>query len=176
MSLLSNTLSRFVIAFLPRSNHLVISWLQSLSAVILAPKKRKSVTTYTFSPSICHEVMGLDATSLVFLMFSFKPALSLFSFTLIKRHFSSSSFSATRMVSSVYLKFVMFLPPILIPTCNSSSLAFLMMCPAHGLNKQGDSRQPCHTPFSILNESVVSNRVLTVAYWPVYRFFRRQVR
>ena len=58
MSLLFNTLSRFVIAFLPRSKHLLISWLQLPSAVILEPKKRKSVTTSTFSPSICHEVMS----------------------------------------------------------------------------------------------------------------------
>ena len=65
MSLLFNTLSRFVIAFLPGSNHLLISWLQSLSAVILEPKKRKSVTASTFSPSICHEVMGPDAMILV---------------------------------------------------------------------------------------------------------------
>ena len=55
---LFNTLSRFVIAFLPRSNCLLISWLQSPSIVILEPKKRKSVTTSTFSPSICHAVMG----------------------------------------------------------------------------------------------------------------------
>ena len=55
---LFNTLSRFVIAFLPRSNCLLISWLQSPSTVILEPKKRKSVTTSTFSPSICHAVMG----------------------------------------------------------------------------------------------------------------------
>ena len=65
MSLLFNTLSRFVIAFLPRSKHLLISWLQSPSAVILEPKKIKSVTASTFSPSICHEVMGLDAIILV---------------------------------------------------------------------------------------------------------------
>ena len=58
MSLLFNMLSRFVIAFLPRSKHLLISWLQSLSAVILETKKIKSVTGYTFSPSVCHEVMG----------------------------------------------------------------------------------------------------------------------
>ena len=63
---LFNTLSRFAIAFLPRSKHLLISWLQSLSAVILDPKKIKSVTVSTFSLSICHEVMGLDATILVF--------------------------------------------------------------------------------------------------------------
>ena len=61
MSLLFNMLSRFVIAFLPRSKCLLISWLQSPSAVILEPKKIKSVTVSIVSPSICHEVMGLDA-------------------------------------------------------------------------------------------------------------------
>ena len=66
MSLLFNTLSRFVIAFLPRNKHLVISWLQSQCTVILEPKKIKSVTVSTFSLSICHEVMGLDAMILVF--------------------------------------------------------------------------------------------------------------
>ena len=59
MSLLFNMLSRFVIAFLPRSKCLLISWLQSLSAVILEPMKVKSVTVDTFPPAICHEVMGL---------------------------------------------------------------------------------------------------------------------
>ena len=66
MSLLSNMLSRFVIAFLPRSKHLLISWLQSLSAVILELKKIKSVTVSIVSPSICHEVMGLDAMIFIF--------------------------------------------------------------------------------------------------------------
>ena len=66
MSLLFNTLSRFVKAFQSRSNSLLIPWLQSPSAVILEPKKRKSVTTSTFIPSACHEVMRLDATILVF--------------------------------------------------------------------------------------------------------------
>ena len=61
MSLLFNTLSRFVIAFLPRSKHLLISWLQSPSAVILEPKKIKSLTVSLIFTSICHEVMGLDA-------------------------------------------------------------------------------------------------------------------
>ena len=68
-------LSRLVIAFLPRSKRLLISWLQSPSAVILEPKKIKSVTV---SPSICHEVMGRDAMILVFLILSFKPAFSLY--------------------------------------------------------------------------------------------------
>ena len=66
MSLLFNMLSRFVIAFLPRSKGLLISWLQSPSAVILEPKKIKSVTISIVSPSICCEVMGLDAMILVF--------------------------------------------------------------------------------------------------------------
>ena len=70
MSLLFNMLSRFVIAFLPRSKHLLISWLQSPSAVILEPKKIKSVTVCIVSPSICHEVMGPDAIFLVFQMLS----------------------------------------------------------------------------------------------------------
>ena len=78
MSLLFNMLSRFVIVFLPRSNRLLIPRLQSPSAVILEPMKRKSVTASSFSPSICHEVMGLDAMILVFffffLIFSFKLA------------------------------------------------------------------------------------------------------
>ena len=65
-SLLFNTLSRFVMAFLPRSKHLLISWLWSLYAVILEPKKIKSVTVFIFSPSICHEVMGPDAMIFVF--------------------------------------------------------------------------------------------------------------
>ena len=66
MSLLFNMLSRLVITFLPRSKCLLISWLQSPSAVILEPKKRKSVTVSIVSPSICHEVMGLDAMIFVF--------------------------------------------------------------------------------------------------------------
>ena len=65
-SLLFNTLSRFVIAFLPRSNHLLISWQQSPFAVILEPKKIKPVTVFIVSPSIHHEVMGPDAMILVF--------------------------------------------------------------------------------------------------------------
>ena len=84
MSLLFNMLSRFAMAFLPRSKHLLISWLQSTSAVILEPNKVKSVTVSTVSPSICHEVMGPDTIIFVFWMLSFKPAFSLSSFTFTK--------------------------------------------------------------------------------------------
>ena len=65
MPMLFNVLSRLVITFLPRSKHLLISWLQSPSAEILEPKKIKSVTVSIVSPSICHEVMGPDAVILV---------------------------------------------------------------------------------------------------------------
>ena len=99
VSLLFNMLSSFVIAFLPGSKHLLISWLQSPSAVILKPKKIKSVTVSVVSPSICHEVMGPDAMILVFWMLSFQPAFSLSFFNCIKRLFSSSSPSAIRGVS-----------------------------------------------------------------------------
>ena len=124
MSLFFNMLSRLVIAFLPRSKGLLISWLQSQSVVILEPKKIKSVTVSTISPSICQEVMGPDAMILVFIQttkLSFKPTFSLSSFTFIKRLFSSSSLSAIRMVSSAYLRLLIFLPAILIPACVSSS-------------------------------------------------------
>ena len=91
MSLLFDMLSMFVIAFLPRSKHLLILWLQSLSAVILEPKNMKSTTVSIFSPSFFHELMGPDAMVLVFWMLSWKPAFLLPSFSLTKRLFSSSS-------------------------------------------------------------------------------------
>ena len=127
MSLLFTMLSRFAIAFLQRSRHLLISWLQSPSAVILEPKKIKSLTVSIVSPSICHEVMGPDAVVLAFWMLNFKPAFSLFSFTCIKRIFSSSSLSALRVVLSAYLRLLIFLPEILILVCASSSPPFHMM-------------------------------------------------
>ena len=110
MSLLFNMLSRLVITFLPRSKRLLISWLQSPSAVILEPPKIKSASVFTVSPSICYEVMGPDAMILVFWMLSFKPTFSLSSFTFIKRLLSSSLLSALRVVSSAYLRLLIFLP------------------------------------------------------------------
>ena len=115
MSLLFNTVSRFVIDFLPRSMCLLISWLQSPSAVILEHKKIKSATASTFPPSICHEVMELDAMALMFWMLSFKLAFLLSSFTLFKKLFSSFLFYSVRVIPSPYLRFFIFLPAILIP-------------------------------------------------------------
>ena len=176
MSLLFDMLSRFVIGFLPRSKHLLISWLQLPSAVILEPKKIKFLTVSIVSPSVCHEVVGPDAMILVFWMLSFKPTFSLSSFTFIKRLFSSSSLSAIRVVSSAYLRLLIFLLAILLPACASFSPEFHMMYSAYKLNKQGDNIQPWRSPFPIWNQSVVPCPVLTVASWPAYRFLRRQVR
>ena len=143
-------LSKFVIAFIPRSKHLLISCLQSPSTVILEAKKIKSATV---SPSICHEVMGLDAMILVSWMLNFKTTFSLSSFAFIKGLFSSS-LSAIRVVSYAYLRLLIFLPAILIPACVSSSLAFYMMYSAWKLNKQGDRIQPWRSPFPILNNQL----------------------
>ena len=120
--------------------------------------------------------MGLDAMIFVFWMLSFKPAFSLSSFIFNHRLFSSSSDSTIKEVSSAFLKILTFLPAILIPVWASSSSAFCMMYSAYELNKQGDNMQPWYTPFSVWNQSVVPCPVLTVAYWPAYRFLRKQVR
>ena len=136
------------ITFLPRSKCLLISWLQSPSAVILEARpphssaKIKSVTVSIVSPSICHEVMGPDAMILVFCILSFKPTFSLSSYTFIQWLFGSSLLSAIKVVSSAYLRLLIFLPAILIPACASSSLVFCMMYSAYKLNKQGDNLQP----------------------------------
>ena len=105
-------------------------------------QKIKSVTVSPVYPYICHEVMGLYAMILVFCMLSFKPPFSTLLFHFIKGLFSSSSLSAIRVVSSAYLRLLIFLLAIMISACASSSPAFLMMYSAYKLNKQGDNIQP----------------------------------
>ena len=107
---------------------------------------------------------------------SFKQAFSLSSFTHIKRLFSFFSLSATRVISSTYLRLLIFLPAILIPGCDSSSPKFHVMYSAYVLNEQNDNIKPCRNPDSILNQSTASCLVLTIASWPAYRFLRIQVR
>ena len=121
LSLLLYMLSRFVIAVLPRSKHLLISWLQSQSAMIWEPK------------NVCHSFSiflawsdGTKCHDLCFLSVEFKPAFSFSSLTFIKRLFSSSSLSATRVVCSAYLRLLIFLQAVLIPACVLSSTAFHM--------------------------------------------------
>ena len=122
MSLLFNTLSRFVIAFLPRIKCFLISWLQSPSTVILETKNIKSVTISIVSPSLCHEVVGPDAWSLFFECWVFNQ--------LFHSPLSPSSrgslvpLSAIRVVSSAYLRWLMFLLAILISVCELSSWHF----------------------------------------------------
>ena len=121
-------LSTLVIVFLPKSKHLLISGLQSLSAVILEPKKIKSVTVSIVSPSICHEVMGLDAMILSFLnielqtrfftLFHFYQEVLQFLFTFCHKGYYLQTFA------SAHLRLLVFLPAILIPACASSSPGF----------------------------------------------------
>ena len=144
--------------------------------------QENKIYQFPASPSIDHQVMGPDAIIFVFPFFvfwplSFKPAFSLPSFTFIKRLFSSSSFSAVRVVSSAYLRLLVFLQATLrTAVCASSSQAFHMMYYAYELNNQGDNIQPSLTPFPIWNQSVIPCPVLTVASWSAYNFLRRQIR
>ena len=134
MFLLFNMLSRLVIAFLPRSKHLLLSWLQSPSVVILEPKKIKFLTVSIVSPSVCYEVMGPDAMILVFWMLSFKPTSSLSSrVSLVLLYFLPYGWCHLHIWG-----ILIFLPAILIPACASSSPAFHMMYSTYKLNKQGD--------------------------------------
>jgi len=121
-SLVFNTTPRCVIALLSSSKYFLISWLQSSSAVVLEPKKIHSLTLSIVTSSISQNAMIL-----VFWMLSFQPAYSPSSFTFIKRLFSFFLCSSVRVVSSVYLRLLIFLPAVLIPACASSSLAFHMM-------------------------------------------------
>ena len=170
MSLLFNMLSRLVIAFLPRSKCLLISWLQSPSAVILEPKKIKSATVSIISPSICHEVMGPDAMILIFecwvLSQVFHSLLSLSSRdSLVPLHFLPKC--GVICIAEVDISLCN-----LDSSCVSSSLAFHMMYSAYKLN----SRLTIYS-FDVLlshwNRPIVPCPVLTVASWPAYRFLRR---
>ena len=142
--------------------------------------ERKMCYCFFFFPFYLPWKDGTGGQDLVFFfMLSFKPDFSLSCFTLIKRIFTSSPLSIIRVILSVYLRLLIFLPEVLIPACDSSSLVFFMVCSAYKLNKkQSDNIQPYYTPFPVLNQnnSVVPCPVLTVASWPAYRFLRRHVK
>ena len=130
MSLLFDMLSRLVITFLPRSKHLLISWLQSPSAVILEPPQKRNLSLLPFFPHLFAMKWWDQMPWSSFFgcwVLSEKPTFSLSSFTFIKRLFSSSLLSAIRVVSSVYLRLLIFLMAVLIPACASSSPAIHMM-------------------------------------------------
>ena len=153
ISLLFNMLSKLVIDFLPRSKCLLISWLQSPSAVILEHKKIKSVTVSIVSPSICHEVMGPDAMILVFWILSFKPTFSLFSFTfkkllLVLLCFLSKGWCHLHIWDYWYFSWQSWFQLVLYPAQHFT------WCTLHMLNKQGDNIQPWRTPFPVWNQSI----------------------
>ena len=127
MSVLLNMLSRLVITFLPRSKRLLISWLQITICSDFGAPKNKIWHCFHFFPIYLPWSDGTGCHDLCFLMLSFKPTFSLSSFTFIKRLFSFSSLAAIRVVSSAYLRLLIFLPAILIPACASSSPGFHMM-------------------------------------------------
>ena len=127
MSVLFNMLSRFVMAFLPRSKHLLISWLRSQYAVILEAKTIMSVTVSIVSHLLALKIWEQMPWSKFLLMLRFKPAFSFCSFKFIKRLFSSSLLLAIRVVSLAYLRLLILLLTLLIPACTSSSPAFHMM-------------------------------------------------
>ena len=119
-------LSDFHFQFLPRSKHLLISWLQSPSTVILEPKNIKSIIVSIVFPSTFHEVMGPDVIILFFECWVLSQLFTLL-FHFHQEALSSFSLSSLRVVSSAYLKLFIFLPAILIPARASSSPAFRMM-------------------------------------------------
>ena len=119
---------------------------------------------------------GTRCHNLSFLNGEFQANVFTLLFHLHQEALTSSPLSAIRVVSSAYLRLLIFLPATLIPAWVSSSLAFHIIYSAYKLNKQGDNAQSWHTPFPNLNQLVIPYKVLTVAYWPAYRFLRRQVR
>ena len=127
--------------------------------------KIKSVTVSTVSPSIYHKVMGLDVMIFIFWTLSFKPAVSLSSFTFIKRLLVPLCFLLLE-----WYHLHIWVDIIFIPACASSSPAFHMMYPAYTLISSVTNW------FPVWNRSIVSCLILTVASWPVNRFFWRQVR
>ena len=138
-----------------------------MAVITICSDSGAQINSQPVSPSVFHEVMGLDAMILVFWMLSFKPTFLLSSFTFIKRLFSSS-LSVIRVVLSAYEV------NDISPRSLDSILCFLPPSVSHDvlciLNKQGDNIQPWCTPLPIWNQSVVPCPVLTVASWPAYRF------
>ena len=126
-NLLFNMLSRWVIALLSRSKCLLISWLQVTICSDFGAPQNKICHCFHCFPIYLPSSDGARCHDLCFWMLSFKPTFSVFSFTFIKRLFSSSSLPAKRLVSSAYLRLLIFLPAVLIPACASSSLVFHMM-------------------------------------------------
>ena len=158
MSLLFNMLSRLVISSKEQAPFNFMAAV-SICSDFGAPQNEVSLFPHLLAMKWWDQMPVL-----VFWMLSFKPTFSLSSFTFIKRLFNSSLLSAISVVSSAYLRLLIFLPAILIPACASSSPAFPMLYSAYKLNKQADNIQPWQTPFPIWNQSVVPCPALTAQY------------
>ena len=171
MSLLFNMLSQFVAAFIPRSKSFNFIAAVTICSDFGVQENKVSHCFHCF-PIYLRWSGRTRWHYLHFWMFGVKPAFSLSSFTFIKRLFS---FSSLRVVSSAYLRLLIFLPAILIPAYAPYSLAFCKMYSAYKLNEHGDNVQPLHPPFPIWNQSIVPCPLLPVASWLGYRFLRRQV-
>ena len=153
---------------------LSISYLLSLSTVILKPKKRKICHSFTFSTSICCEVTGPDAMIFIFWKLSFNPAFSLSSFTFIKRIFSSSSLSASKVLSSAYQLLIfplgIWMQPVIHPPWHFASCALHISCISTGT---ACSQSYSFPNFETIYCSMSSSNSIS---WPAYKFLRRQVR
>ena len=136
-----NMLSRFVITFLSRCKHILISWLQSpsVNSLSLFGAQENRLSLFLLFPIYLLWSGGTRCHDLHFLNVEFQASFFTLSFTFIKRLFSSSSLSAIRVVSSAYLRLLIFLLTVLIPAWASSCLAFHMMYSPCKLNKQGDN-------------------------------------
>ena len=159
ISLLCSTLSRSVIAFFFPKEQASFNFMAAVTdRSDFGTQEKKICHYFHFLLSICHKVMRPDTITLVFWMLNFKSIFFLSCF-ILKILFSFSLPYAIIMVSSTYVRFLIFLLAVLIPACDSSSLPFHMMCFAYKLNKQGDNMQPWHTPFPVWNQSVVPCQV-----------------
>ena len=174
MSLLFSTLSRFVIIFLPKSKCLLISWLRSPSAVILEPPKIKSVTAFTFSPSIFHEVMGPVAMISIFWIFVssqlFQSPLSPSSKdSLVPLHFLPLKRYHLHIWGCWYFSWHSWFQLVIHPAW------YFAWCILH---RSEISRVTIYSLLVLLSQFswVVPWLILTVASWPEYRFLRKQVR
>ena len=173
MSLVFNTLSRFILVFLPRSKCLRILWLQSPFTVILEPKKIKSVTVIIFSPIYLPWCDGTGCHNFSVLNVEFSAILFTLLFHLHQEILQFFTFCYLGGVVCIY-------EVVDISRHNlHSSLWFIqhsILHDAYKLNKQSDNIQLWHTPFPIWNQSVLPCPVLMAASWPAYYFIRRQVR
>ena len=172
-SLLFKTLARSVIAFFSKQASFNFMAVVTICSDFGAQENK--VCHFHCYPMYLPWSDGTGCHDLHFWNVEFKVSFFMLLFHLIKRLFSSSSLSAIRVVSSAYMRLLIFLPAIMIPAWASPSPPFHMMYSASKLNKQGDNIQPWCTFFPIWNHSIVPCLLLTIASWPAYRFLRRQV-